>query len=75
MATLKDIRPGERAVVTVCAGTSAICQRLCELGFVPGARLRVVRYAPLGDPMEVEVDRFHLALRRAEAARVEVERA
>jgi len=75
MFTQNDLSPGDRAVVRACCGESKVCQRLCDLGFVPGARLRVVRYAPFGDPMEVEIDRFHLALRRREAAIVEVERA
>ena len=57
-----------------CRGEGCAFQRLCELGFVPGAEVRVVRYAPLGDPMEVEIHGYHLSLRRAEAAMVEVER-
>ena len=74
MITLKDLRPGENARVNGCAGEGVVFQRLCEMGFVAGANLRVVRYAPLGDPMEVQLESCHLSLRKAEAAMVHVER-
>jgi ferrous iron transport protein A len=72
--TLDELAPGERATVRACRGDGAVFQRLSEIGLVPGACLRVVRLAPFGDPLEVQVGRFHLALRRTEARRVEVER-
>ncbi len=74
MFTLKDLGPGETGRVCSCSGDGGVFQRLCEMGFVEGASLRVVRYAPLGDPMEVEIDNYHLSLRKAEAAMVEVTR-
>lgn len=46
--------------------------RLRELGFVPGTRIRLVRRAPLGDPIEVAVRGSRLAMRRGEAARIRV---
>ncbi len=46
--------------------------RLREMGFLPGARLRVIRRAPLGDPIEVELGGAHLALRRKDAALIKV---
>ena len=70
---LSQLRPGDRARVLSCSGMGAIHQRLCELGLVPGADVRLVRRAPLGDPLEVQVGRFHLALRKAEARMVQVE--
>lgn len=73
MATLKDLKPGECGRISGCVGDGAILQRLCEMGLVAGTLLRVIRLAPLGDPMEVEVRNFHLSLRKAEAALVEVE--
>jgi Fe2+ transport system protein FeoA len=72
--TLNDLKPGERARVQGCLGDGAIFQRLCEMGFVEGAPLRLVRYAPFGDPLEVELHDYHLSLRRAEAAMIEVVR-
>ena len=79
LLTLDQLKPGERARVKECRldralGQSALHQRLCEMGFVPGADVRVVRLAPFGDPMEVELYGYHLSLRKSEAALVEVER-
>ena len=73
MKLLSHLVPGERAHVLSCDGHGATFQRLCEMGFVEGAPLRVVRFAPLGDPMEVEIQSYHLSLRRAEAQMVRVE--
>ncbi|MGQ9591833.1 MAG: FeoA family protein [Planctomycetota bacterium] len=69
--TAPDRDPGARPDSRVPAG---VAQRLSELGFVPGAEVRAVRFAPFGDPMEVELCGYHLSLRKAEAALVEVER-
>ncbi len=44
------------------------------MGFVEGTSLRVVKFAPFGDPLEVEINSYHLSLRKAEAAMVEVTR-
>jgi Fe2+ transport system protein FeoA len=44
------------------------------MGLVPGSMVRVVRYAPFGDPMQVHVYGYHLSLRKSEAAKIEVER-
>ena len=73
MLTLDELKPGERAQVKTCLGQGRVFQRLCEMGFVAGARLRVVRFAPLGDPMQVEIQNYHLSLRKAEAAMIQVE--
>jgi len=72
--TLDDLRPGDQAVVKAITGASALRGRLLEMGFVSGTELRVVRLAPLADPMEVELHGYHLSLRRAEARTVLVER-
>ncbi len=73
MVTLNTLRPGEKGRVLRCRGNGSIFQRLCEMGFVEGAALRVVRYAPFGDPVEVELTDYHLSLRKAEAGMIEVE--
>ncbi len=72
--TLSELKPGERARVQTCLGDGPVYQRLCEMGFVEGAPLRLVRFAPFGDPVEVEIFDYHLSLRKAEAAMIEVER-
>ena len=72
MRTLDQLRIGERAEVIAVTGNGAIHQRLLEMGVVGGMTVKVVRFAPLGDPMEIEVCGYHLLLRKAEAAMVAV---
>ena len=72
--TLDELKPGEHARVHSSIGDGAVLQRLCEMGFVPGVALRVVRYAPLGDPMQVELFGYHVSLRKSEASLIRVER-
>ena len=71
--TLNLLRPGDRARVRGCQGDGPVFQRLLEMGFVDGAAVRVVRFAPFGDPVEVALEDCHLTLRKAEAAMVAVE--
>ena len=58
---------GVTARVVPVSGAGAVARRLMEMGVVPGAPVSVVKAAPLGDPLEVRVRNYHLALRRAEA--------
>jgi len=68
-----DILPiGATARVTGVSGSGAIARRLMEMGVVPGAPVRVIKAAPLGDPIEVRVRGYHLALRRTEAQTISV---
>jgi ferrous iron transport protein A len=71
---LSRLRPGERDVVCHVAGSGPIHQRLLELGVTPGATIEVIRFAPLGDPIEVRVRGYHLSLRRREAEAIWVGR-
>ncbi len=73
--TLSDISPGDRGTVTDITAAGALGQRLMDLGFYPGAAVRVVRNAPLVDPVEIELDGYHVSLRHEEADLVEVEKA
>lgn len=70
---LDQIAPGSKGVVKVVAAENGARRRLLEMGFVPGTALRVVRLAPLGDPMEVELHGYHISLRRSEARAILVE--
>ncbi|MGD0093328.1 MAG: FeoA family protein [Planctomycetota bacterium] len=74
MKNLAQLKPGQHATVKhVTEDSSALYQRLLEMGLYEGAEVRVVRFAPLGDPMEILVHGYNLSLRKAEAARVQVE--
>ncbi len=72
MRTLDQLKPSESGVVASLKGVGDIQQRMLELGVSDGAEIEVLRFAPLGDPMEVVVRGFHLSLRKSEAALVEL---
>ncbi len=71
-APLSALRPGERARVAEVVGDGPICRRLQEMGVVPGVSIRVIKTAPFGDPLEVRLLGYSLALRRSEADLIEV---
>ncbi|MDD4732082.1 MAG: FeoA family protein [Desulfovibrio sp.] len=71
--TLEEVGPGLQCVMVDIHATGALGQRLMDLGFYPGARIRVVRNAPLVDPVELELDGYHVSIRHEEARNVEVE--
>jgi ferrous iron transport protein A len=72
MRTLNQLRPGESGIVHALRGDGVIHQRLLEMGVIEGSEVEVVRLAPLGDPLEIRVQGYHLSLRKAEAALVEL---
>lgn len=70
---LADIAVGGTAVVRRLVLPRATARRLMELGLLPGTSIRVVRRAPLGDPIELRLRNYSLSIRREEAALIEVE--
>jgi len=70
--TLENIGPGQTCRVVAIRGRGTTYQRLLEMGLIEDTEIRVVRHAPMGDPMEVNLHGYNLSLRRAEAAMVEV---
>ena len=70
MKTLADLSPEEQGRIHSVTGTDGISRRLAELGFTGGQTVQVVRFAPLGDPMQIRIRGFSLALRLREAKRV-----
>ena len=70
--SLESLPPGVAGRVVCVGGSGAVARRLMEMGVVPGARVRVIKTAPLGDPIEVRVRNYHLALRRSEAQTISV---
>lgn len=72
--TLRDLKPGETARVTVVGGEGALRLHFLDMGVIPGAEITLVKYAPMGDPMELLVSGYELTLRLDDAARIEVER-
>ena len=72
--TLADLEKGESRKVVSVRGENAITRRLMEMGVIPGVDVRMVKSAPFGDPLEIKVRGYSLALRRNEAESVEVEK-
>jgi ferrous iron transport protein A len=70
---LDACRPGTAGRILEIRADGPVGQRLLEMGLVDGSDVRVVRAAPLGDPIEVEVLGYALTLRRSEAAAILVE--
>jgi ferrous iron transport protein A len=71
---LNQLAAGEKARVISILGEEEIAERIMEMGLIEGTDIRVVRFAPLGDPIEIEARGYHLTLRKQEAALVEIER-
>ena len=66
------LRPGQRAIITRVNGVGALRRRFIEMGLVKGETILIERHAPLGDPVEYFIKGYHLALRKEEAAHIEV---
>lgn len=66
------LRPGQSATITHIKGESALRRRFAEMGIIKGELILMERNAPLGDPMEYFIKGYHLALRKEEAAQIEV---
>ena len=65
--TLADLKPGDRAVIQGWAGDFPPI-RLMEYGILPGTEVELVRFAPLGDPIDIKIRGYHLSIRKADAA-------
>lgn len=66
------LRPGQKATISRINGASALRRRFIEMGIVKGETILIERHAPLGDPIEYFVKGYHLALRKEEAAQIDV---
>lgn len=66
------LQPGQRAVITRIGGTGPLRRRFVEMGILKGETILIERNAPLGDPVEYFIKGYHLALRKEEAAHIEV---
>ena len=71
--TLKDIKIGESANVLNVGGDGALRQHFLDMGVIPGAKITVVKYAPMGDPVELMIHGYELTLRLDDAAKIDVE--
>jgi ferrous iron transport protein A len=73
MVTLDSLAEGQRARIVAIHGDDALAMRLMEMGLLEEEQVVLVGFAPLGDPLEIEIRGYRLSLRTREAQRVEVE--
>ena len=71
--TLKELEIGKSAVIKNVGSKGALRQHFLDMGMIPGAEVTVVKLAPMGDPMELQIHGYELTLRLAEAAQIEIE--
>lgn len=73
MKHLDDLNVGESGKVTSFESTGIIRKRLLDMGITTGVNLKLVKVAPLGDPLEIEVRGYNLSLRKSEARAIEIQ--
>mgnify|MGYP001185794050 FL=1 len=74
MLSLNELHPGDRATIRSIQGTTVEEAHLMEMGLLPGTAVELIKRAPLGDPIELRVRRYHLSIRRSEAHAIMVEK-
>ena len=70
---LSELQIGKSGVIKEVGGSGALRQHFLDMGMIPGAEVTVVKLAPMGDPMELQVHGYELTLRLAEAAQIEID--
>ena len=73
MKTLRNVNPGETVTIVKLHGEGAVKRRIMDMGLTKGTRVFVRKVAPLGDPIEVNLRRYELSLRKADCEMIEVE--
>ena len=71
--TLKDLKPGQSAVVKKLTGEGAVKRRIMDMGITKNAEIYVRKVAPLGDPVQISIRGYELSLRKEDAECVEIE--
>ena len=73
--TLKELEIGESAVIDTVGGEGALRQHFLDMGVIPGAKVTLIQYAPMGDPMELRIHGYELTLRLEDAQQITVHKA
>lgn len=71
--TLKELEIGKNAVIKTVGGEGALRQHFLDMGVIPGAEVTVIKFAPMGDPMELQIHGYELTLRLADADQITIE--
>ena len=70
---LNSLKPGESAKILTVGGEGALRQHFLDMGVIPGAEVTMIKYAPMGDPVELRIHGYELTLRLADAEKIEIE--
>ena len=75
MRTLKDLAVGQEGSIRKMGTSGALKQRFLDMGITKGVKVKVIKIAPLGDPIEIEIRGYHLSIRKDDAQKIEIEEA
>lgn len=70
--TLKDLKPGQKGTVISIGERGPLRRRIMDMGVTPGVVVKVIKIAPLGDPIEINVRGYELSLRKSEAEQIQI---
>lgn len=70
--TLRELKPGQQGTVASIGSTGPIKRRIMDMGITPGVEVKVIKVAPLGDPVEINVRGYELSLRKEEAEQIQM---
>lgn len=71
--TLNELKAGQSAVVTAVGGQGALRRHFLDMGLIPGAEVKMIKLAPMGDPMELQIHGYELTLRLEDAKNIEID--
>ncbi|MDF2944015.1 MAG: iron transporter FeoA [Herbinix sp.] len=71
--TLKELKVGQEGTVVAIGEKGPIRRRIMDMGITPGANIKVIKVAPMGDPIEVNIRGYELSLRKDEASQIEIQ--
>lgn len=71
---LSEMKPGEKCKVTAVGGEGELRIRLLDMGIIPGTVVEIVKYAPMGDPVQIRLRGYELTLRLCDTAKIEGEK-
>ena len=71
--TIKDLKPGQSGIISKVGGQGALRQHFLDMGVIPGVEVTLIKLAPLGDPMELNIHGYELTLRLDDAAKIEID--
>ena len=72
MKTLKELHIGESGIIARMKTTGALKQRFMDMGITKGTEVKVIKIAPLGDPIEIEIRGYNLSVRKEDADKIEL---